>query len=51
MVETGRQTQRRGLAAAGGADDAEEFARPDAEAEILDDGLAAELQRDPSNAI
>ena len=46
LVEPGRQPQRRGLAAAGGADDAEEFAGSDAEAEILDDGLAAELERD-----
>ena len=44
LVEPCRQPQRRGLAAAGGADDAEEFAGPDAEAEILDDGLAAELR-------
>src|SRR5207249_4975206 len=46
LVEPCRQTQRRGLAAAGGADDAEEFAGPHAETQGFDDGLAAELQRD-----
>src|SRR6185312_3294126 len=45
LIQTCCQTQRRGLAATGGADDAEEFARPHPEAEIFDDGFAAELQR------
>ena len=46
LIEPGGQPQRRGLAAAGGADDAEEFAGPHAKAQILDDGLAAEFERD-----
>jgi len=47
LVEAGRQTQRGGLAATGGADDAEEFAGPDPKTQILDDGLAAEDECDP----
>ena len=39
------EPQRRGLAAAGRADDAEEFAGTDLEVELLDDRLAAETER------
>jgi hypothetical protein len=46
LIEPRRQPQRRGLAAARRPDDAEEFAGPHAEAQILDDGLAAEFERD-----
>jgi len=44
-IEVRGEPQRRGLAAAGGADDAEEFAWPHLQIEILEDGLATELQR------
>ena len=45
LIEAGREPQRGGLAAARGADDAEEFAGPHVKAEILDNGLAAKPKR------
>jgi hypothetical protein len=45
LIEAGCQPERGGFAAAGSADDAEEFAGPDAEVQTLDDGLASQHQR------
>ena len=46
LIQAGGEAQRGGLAAAGRADDAEEFAWLHVEAEIVDDGLATEIERD-----
>jgi hypothetical protein len=44
LIESGRQPQRRGLAAARGADDAQEFARIYIKADVFEDRLATERE-------
>jgi hypothetical protein len=46
LIESGCKAQCGGLAAAGRADDAKEFTRLHVKADVLDDRLAAEIERD-----